>query len=138
MTTGVIEVADEAAMLELGARLATAFRAGGIVWLSGELGAGKTTLVRGVLRGLEYSDRVKSPSYGLIESYELPELTVHHLDLYRIGHPEEIAYLGLEELLEGTTLLLIEWPEQGRGWVPPPDWQIRIDHAGEGRVVRVT
>ncbi len=128
---------DESAMLALGAELAGEFSGGGTVWLQGDLGAGKTTLVRGLLRGLGFDGRVKSPSYGLLESYELTGLSVHHLDLYRLGHPEEIAYLGLEDLTGDPRLLLVEWPEQGRGWLPEPDWAIRIDHDGTGRVVHL-
>ncbi|MFU8878085.1 MAG: tRNA (adenosine(37)-N6)-threonylcarbamoyltransferase complex ATPase subunit type 1 TsaE, partial [Wenzhouxiangellaceae bacterium] len=109
-----LEARGEAAMLALGARLASRL-AGGQVWaLSGELGAGKTTLVRGMLRGLGFGGRVKSPSYGLVESYELDALAVHHLDLYRLGEPEELDFIGIEELAGPESILLIEWPERGR------------------------
>jgi tRNA threonylcarbamoyladenosine biosynthesis protein TsaE len=119
--------------LALGKNLAARLSDGGIVYLSGELGVGKTTLVRGLLRALGFEGRVKSPSYGLIESYEVEGLAVHHLDLYRLGHGEEIAYLGLEDLINEGTLLLIEWPERGEGWLPSADWLIHIDdHADEG------
>lgn len=129
---------DEAGTLSLGAELARLFAGGGIVYLSGDLGAGKTTLVRGLLRALGFTGRVKSPSYGLIESYEIGGREIHHLDLYRLGHGEEIAYLGLEDLLSAGSLLLVEWPERGRGWLPAADWQVRIDdRPGGGRVIRV-
>lgn len=119
--------------LALGKKLAARLSEGGIVYLSGDLGVGKTTLVRGLLRALGFEGRVKSPSYGLIESYEVDGLAVHHLDLYRLGHGEEIAYLGLEDLIDERTLLLIEWPERGEGWLPNADWLIHIDdRAGEG------
>lgn len=125
--------ADEADTLALGPDLARRFGGGGIVYLAGDLGVGKTTLVRGLLRALGYEGRVKSPSYGLIESYSIDGLEVHHLDLYRLGHPEEIAYLGLEELLEPDSLMLIEWPERGAGWLPAADWTVRISHEPDGR-----
>lgn len=118
--------------LALGAVLAERFADGGVVTLSGDLGAGKTTLVRGLLRALGHEGRVKSPSYGLIESYRVGGRDIHHLDLYRLGHGEEIEYLGLEDLLTPGSLVLIEWPERGRGWLPPIDWRIRIDDRPEG------
>lgn len=124
--------ATEADMMALGEPLAKRFSGGAVVYLSGELGVGKTTLVRGILRALDYSGRVKSPSFGLIESYELEGLTVHHLDLYRLSHGEEITYLGLEDLFEGPTLLLVEWPEKGRGYLPKADFQIQIEDHPDG------
>lgn len=130
--------ADESATLALGHELADLFRPGGIVYLSGDLGAGKTTLVRGLLRALGFEGRVKSPSYGLIESYTIGGRDIHHLDLYRLGHGEEIAYLGLEDLVGESSLLLVEWPERGAGWLPAADWQVRIDdHASGGRRIVV-
>jgi tRNA threonylcarbamoyladenosine biosynthesis protein TsaE len=124
--------ASEKETLALGAALAERFADGGIVTLSGDLGAGKTTLVRGLLRAMGHAGRVKSPSYGLIESYRIEGRDVHHLDLYRLGHGEEIEYLGLEDLLTPGSLLLIEWPERGAGWLPPVDWRVRIDDAPDG------
>ena len=121
--------ASEEETLALGAELAERFGDGGVVTLSGDLGAGKTTLVRGLLRALGHDGRVRSPSYGLIESYRIGGRDVHHLDLYRLGHGEEIEYLGLEDLITPGSLLLIEWPERGSGWLPPVDWRVRIDDA---------
>lgn len=136
--TMIYKPMDEAETLALGAELAKLFAGGGIVYLSGDLGAGKTTLARGILRALGFSGRVKSPSYGLIESYTIGDQEIHHLDLYRLGHGEEIEYLGLEDLLSGGSLLLVEWPERGQGWLPNANWHVRIeDQAGGGRVIRV-
>ena len=133
-----VAAATEADMLALGEPLAKRFAGGAVVYLSGELGVGKTTLVRGILRALGFAGRVKSPSYGLIESYELEGLTVHHLDLYRLSHGEEINYLGLEDLLDGPTLLLIEWPEKGHGYLPSATCRIHIeDHPDATRSVRI-
>lgn len=117
----------EPAMLALGAALAPRLRAGQRVALSGDLGAGKTTLVRGLLAGLGYAGRVKSPTYGLVESYPLDEFTVHHLDLYRLTDPEELEFIGLDELLASDSVLLVEWPERGAGVLPPPDATIAIE-----------
>lgn len=118
--------------LAVGQTLARRFRTGGVVYLSGDLGVGKTTLVRGLLRALGYDGRVKSPSYGLIESYTIDGLDVHHLDLYRLGDGEEILYLGLEDLLGERSLLLVEWPERGEGWLPAADWTIRMEDDASG------
>ena len=120
-------LATEQDMLAFGVPLAERLAVGGVVYLSGDLGVGKTTLVRGLLRAMGYEGRVKSPSYGLIESYELEGLSVHHLDLYRLGHPEEIEYLGIADLLDTNSLLLVEWAEKGRGYLPPPTLCIRIE-----------
>jgi len=117
----------EADMMDFGKPLSERFANGGVVYLSGDLGVGKTTLVRGILRALGFEGRVKSPSYGLVESYELDDLNVHHLDLYRLSHGEEIAYLGLEDLFDGKTLLLVEWPEKGKGWLPQATTSIHIE-----------
>ena len=118
---------SEQDMLAFGVPLAERLVDGGVVYLSGDLGVGKTTLVRGLLRALGYSGRVKSPSYGLIESYALDGLSVHHLDLYRLGNAEEIEYLGIADLLDTNSLLLVEWAEKGRGYLPPPTLCIRIE-----------
>jgi tRNA threonylcarbamoyladenosine biosynthesis protein TsaE len=128
----------EPEMLALGSVILERVGSSGQIDLSGDLGMGKTTLVRGILRALGYEGRVKSPSYGLVESYSLPGVTVHHLDLYRLSHGEELAFLGIEELLDGKALVLIEWPEKARGFLPEPDWTIAIADAPEGgRVVRL-
>lgn len=124
---------DPPAMDDLGRRLAQSARRAGIIYLQGELGAGKTTLVRSLLRGFGYHGRVKSPTYTLLESYPLEGLNVYHLDLYRLASPEELEWIGLRDLLAGNDLLLIEWPEQGRGMLPPADLVIAIDYKGRGR-----
>jgi tRNA threonylcarbamoyladenosine biosynthesis protein TsaE len=120
------EVATEADMMALGATLRSAFAGGGVVYLTGDLGAGKTTLVRGLLRAFGYQGRVKSPTFGLIENYDIDGFEIHHLDLYRLGHGEEILYLGLEDLVTDSSLLLVEWAEKGEGWLPAADWVIEI------------
>lgn len=114
-------------MLDFGAPLAARMADGGVVYLSGDLGVGKTTLVRGLLRAMGYTGRVKSPSYGLVESYELENLTVHHLDLYRLGDPGEIEFLGIPDLLDEQSLLLVEWAEKGTGFLPPATLCIAIE-----------
>ncbi len=133
-----LELADEAATRALGARIAGSFAAGGVIYLQGELGAGKTTLVRGLLGALGVGGRVKSPTYTLLEPYELAggRLAVH-LDLYRLGAAEELEYLGLRELAQPGNLLLVEWPERGAGHLPPPDLRVILSHHGEARRARL-
>lgn len=124
--------ATEADMLALGETLQPMLADGGVVYLSGDLGVGKTTLVRGLLRAFGFEGRVKSPSFGLIESYSVAGLEIHHLDLYRLSHGEEIHYLGLEDILTDNSLLLVEWAEKGKGWLPPADWTITITDDADG------
>lgn len=121
-------------MEALGAQLARGFMPG-IVYLQGELGTGKTTLTRGLLRGLGYQGKVRSPTYTLVEPYQVAQGTVYHLDLYRLGSPDELEWLGLRDMLGEQALLLIEWPERGAGVLPAPDLEIHIEYAGEGREV---
>lgn len=135
MLTRVFDIADAVGMEALGARLARVTATGLIVHLSGDLGAGKTTLARGFLRGLGHPGTVRSPTYTLIEPYEFAERRVYHLDLYRLGDAEELEWLGLRDLLDGDSVALIEWPERGHGVLPPADLDIRIEYLDSGRRV---
>jgi len=108
----VVNLKDEAATAALGARIASALKPGDAVLISGELGAGKTTLVRGILRALGVEDHVPSPTFTLVQAYETPALPVFHFDLYRIESDREILELGLEDSLN-TGAALVEWPERG-------------------------
>ena len=125
-------------MERLGATLAPQLRAGLVLFLHGELGAGKTTFIRGILRGLRYSGAVKSPTYTLVEPYQLGSLTIYHFDLYRLNDPEELEFLGVRDYLEGKGICLVEWAERGAGVLPVPDVDIAIERQEEGRVVRFT
>lgn len=123
-------IGDEA-MRAFGAQLSSHLKAGDVVALSGDLGAGKTTLARGVLEGLGYQGDIPSPSFTLVQLYELPDvrLPVWHVDLYRLSDPEEADELGLEEaLIDGA--LLIEWPERLGGWMWPQALVLNIEGAG--------
>lgn len=130
-------VPDAEAMEEIGRLLARTAGRPGVVYLEGELGTGKTTLVRSLLRGLGYSGKVKSPTYTLVEPYALANLTVYHLDLYRLADPEELEWLGIRDLDNRVDLLLVEWPDHGAGLLPPADLVISIEHQGSGRLLRV-
>lgn len=121
----------------LGALLAATLPPGCVLYLRGELGAGKTTLVRGLLRALGHEGTVKSPTYTLVEPYQIADRQVFHWDLYRLVDPEELEFLGLREQLDGSALLLIEWPERGRGELPAADVEIILDYAGAGRTCRL-
>ncbi|HSC47886.1 MAG TPA: tRNA (adenosine(37)-N6)-threonylcarbamoyltransferase complex ATPase subunit type 1 TsaE [Gammaproteobacteria bacterium] len=122
---------DSAATESAGAALAEVLpEADMVIYLRGELGAGKTTLVRGVLRALGHRGRVPSPSYTLVEPYELPGRSLQHLDLYRIGDPGELSFLGVRDL-SGT--LFVEWPERGEGRLPAADLICRLSLEGGGR-----
>jgi tRNA threonylcarbamoyladenosine biosynthesis protein TsaE len=116
---------DEAATLAFGACLARELVPGMTFYLEGDLGAGKTTLVRGLLRALGYAGRVKSPTYTLAESYSLPAFELYHFDLYRLHDPREWLDAGFRDV-SGQAVSLIEWPEKAAGWLPAPDVIIRL------------
>jgi tRNA threonylcarbamoyladenosine biosynthesis protein TsaE len=130
-------LADAEATAACGAGLAGCCEPGLLVYLQGELGAGKTTLVRGLLRALGHTGAVKSPTYTLVESYPSDTLPVHHLDLYRLTDPEELEWLGIRDLLAADALCLIEWPERGSGLLPAPDLCVTLSYHDGGRRIRV-
>ena len=128
-------VADEAAVSALAGTFAQHVRTPLVVFLSGDLGAGKTTFARAFLRALGYPGYVKSPSYGLLESYNAGGIAVLHLDLYRIEDPEELDYLAIRDLYDAKTVLLVEWPEKGIHHLPPPDLELRFEEVNEVHVI---
>ena len=121
---------DEAALVDLARALAPALAAGGVVYLRGDLGAGKTTFARALLQALGVGERVKSPTYSLIESYRAGGIDIHHLDLYRIADPGELEWLGLDALWRPGALVLVEWPQRGGDRLPPADLELALAHTG--------
>ncbi|GJM10955.1 MAG: tRNA (adenosine(37)-N6)-threonylcarbamoyltransferase complex ATPase subunit type 1 TsaE [Lysobacteraceae bacterium] len=136
LSFGPFELADEEATIKLGQRLAPLAKAGRCIFLVGPLGAGKTTLVRSLLRSLGHIGAVRSPTYNLMENYQLGELSLLHLDLYRLGDPEEVEYLGLREMLDDSCLL-VEWPDRGIGFLPAADVVIHLGYRKAGRTAHL-
>jgi len=150
-----IIIPNSKAMMKLGGKIADQFPEGGIVLLNGDLGAGKTTLVRGLLRHLGYDGIVKSPTYTLVEPYLLEETsqkpyklsikggggkekrTIYHFDLYRLADPEELEYIGGRDYWNSNALCLIEWPEKAQGYLPEADLEITIHHQDESRLIEI-
>jgi tRNA threonylcarbamoyladenosine biosynthesis protein TsaE len=129
---------DESATLALGAALASGLEPGLTIYLRGELGAGKTTLVRGALRSLGHAGPVKSPTYALVEVYEVSRLHLHHFDFYRFHDPREWIDAGFRESFNGRTVSLIEWPERAGGMLPPADLEILLELHASGRSAVLT
>ncbi|MCB5161393.1 tRNA (adenosine(37)-N6)-threonylcarbamoyltransferase complex ATPase subunit type 1 TsaE [Marinomonas algarum] len=132
------DVYGEEAMESLGTALSSVLQQGGVVFLEGDLGMGKTTLVRGVLKGLGYDGPVKSPTYTLVEPYELVNLDAYHFDLYRVGDPEELEFMGVRDYFTDQSLCLIEWAEMGRGILPDADLVVSITLLSQGRHLTFT
>ena len=126
-------IRDDEEMRRFGARLIDACEHGGVITLSGDLGTGKTTLVRGALQARGVVSGVRSPTYTLVEYYPFADFAVAHFDLYRLGDPEELEYLGYRDYLNPQTLCLIEWPQRAAGYLQAVDLAIELDYDPAGR-----
>jgi tRNA threonylcarbamoyladenosine biosynthesis protein TsaE len=129
---------DEAATALLGGQLAACVAPGLRIYLRGDLGSGKTTLVRGLLRALGVREKVKSPTYTLVEPYVVSRLHLYHFDFYRFIDSREFADSGLAQYFDGEGVCLVEWPERAGAALPQPDLEIRLSHAAKGREVHLT
>ena len=130
-----ILLSNEKNTLELGENISTHLVAGLLIFLRGDLGAGKTTLARGLITGLGHNGSVKSPTYCLIEQYEFDVFTLNHFDLYRFTNPNEWLASGFEEYINSYDVTLIEWPEKSAEFLPKPDLEIEILYENESRIV---
>ena len=137
-------LADEQATVEFGQKLAKLCSSGLNIYLYGDLGAGKTTLVRGLIQSFLPQVKVKSPTYTLVEGYDISQCTldsesplknIYHFDLYRLGDPEELEYLGGRDYFSEDAVCLVEWPQRGEGWLAKPDLDIKLEYLPDGRNV---
>jgi len=122
---------------EFGAKLASILPKKAIICLEGHLGVGKTTLVRGFIKSLGYTGTVKSPTYNIVEEYEINHHTVLHFDLYRINDPEELQWIGIEDYFKEQAICFIEWPSLGEGYLESPDLILTLENHSQGRKIEI-
>ena len=126
---------DENATVAMGNKLAAIIEQGAVIYLHGDLGAGKTTFTRGIVQGFGHTGKVKSPTYTLVEPYELVRGNVYHFDLYRLGDPEELEFMGIRDYFSATATCIVEWPEKGGEFIPVPDLNATLSYVGDERKI---
>lgn len=133
ITTKHFYLDSEKEQMGLAAHLANVIVDGSVIYLKGDLGAGKTTFVRGFLQGLGYQGVVKSPTYTLVEPYHVANKRIFHFDLYRLAEPDELEYAGGRDYFDEQSICLVEWPEQAEGFLPIADIQCQFSYQKAGR-----
>ncbi|WP_224728224.1 tRNA (adenosine(37)-N6)-threonylcarbamoyltransferase complex ATPase subunit type 1 TsaE [Cysteiniphilum sp. JM-1] len=131
-------IENELEMLKFGKQISQSLNKGDVIYLHGDLGAGKTTLTKGILQGLGFTGSVKSPTYTLVETYPINGITLQHFDLYRLSDPEELEWIGIRDYFTNDTISLIEWPQKGGDFLPRPSKEIYIQYADTGRSITIS
>lgn len=137
MSVSITELNNVEDTITAGTNFGKQLKAGDKVYLQGDLGAGKTTFVRGILHAFGHQGPVKSPTFTLVEPYQFELLTVYHFDLYRLDDAEELEHIGFRDYLSDNAICLIEWPEKATGYLPAPDYQLNLSYEGDQRKLEI-
>lgn len=137
MTELTFQLNNEDETIAVGQKLARHIQAPLTLYLTGDLGAGKTTLSRGLIQGLGHKGAVKSPTYTLVEPYELDGVEIYHFDLYRLNDPEELEFMGIRDYFTDNSLCIVEWPDKGHGLLPDADIHLHLNYVNQGREIQI-